>query len=169
MSKMLAPHIRTEARTGRMMMDILMAAIPLGLFSFVNYGMRPVFILLLSVLAAVVTEAICCMVGRRRLRTVLDGSAAITGVLIGLVMSPMVDYWVPMLGSAFAIIVAKAPFGGTGHSGMGAYHGEWGFREFTHPQTVLLGSTRFNLGLREHPYTGKDGETKLKILKILER
>ena len=116
MSKMLAPHIRTEDRTGRMMMDVLLAAIPLGLFSFVNYGMRPVFILLLSVLAAVVTEAICCMVGRHRLRTVLDGSAAITGLLIGLVMSPMVDYWVPMLGSAFAIIVAKAPFGGTGRN-----------------------------------------------------
>ena len=116
MSKMLAPHIRTEDRTGRMMLDILLAAIPLSLFSFVNYGMRPVFILLLSVLAAVVTEAICCMVGRRRLRTVLDGSAAITGLLIGLVMSPMVDYWVPMLGSAFAIIVAKAPFGGTGRN-----------------------------------------------------
>ena len=116
MSKMLAPHVRTETRTGRMMGDVLLAVIPLGLFSFVNYGVRPVLILLMSMAAAVVTEAICCMVGKRPLRCALDGSAAITGMLIGLVMSPMVDYWVPMLGSAFAIIVAKAPFGGVGRN-----------------------------------------------------
>jgi aldehyde dehydrogenase (NAD+) len=52
---------------------------------------------------------------------------------------------------------------------MGAYHGEWGFREFTHPQTVLYGSTLFNLPLREQPYGGKKGETKMKLLKIFER
>ena len=49
------------------------------------------------------------------------------------------------------LMVKGVPFNGTGHSGMGAYHGEWGFREFTHPQTVLYGRTRFNLPLREHP------------------
>ena len=55
----------------------------------------------------------------------------------------------------------------TGHSGMGAYHGEWGFREFTHPSTVLMGCRRFNLPLREHPYTGKAGKRKMKLLKLI--
>ena len=67
------------------------------------------------------------------------------------------------------MMVKGVPFNGTGHSGMGAYHGEWGFREFTHPQTVLKGSTHFNLSLREHPYTGSIGETKRKILRLFER
>jgi aldehyde dehydrogenase (NAD+) len=67
------------------------------------------------------------------------------------------------------LMVKGVPFNGTGHSGMGAYHGEWGFREFTHPQTVLKGSTRFNLPLREHPYSGKAGELKMKLLKWFER
>ena len=67
------------------------------------------------------------------------------------------------------IMVKGVPFNGTGHSGMGAYHGEWGFREFTHPQTVLKGRTRFNLPLREHPYSGEPGDTKLKILRFFER
>jgi len=67
-------------------------------------------------------------------------------------------------------IMAKGvPFGGTGHSGMGAYHGEWGFKEFTHPSTVLIGQTHFNLSLREHPYTGKAGSWKLPALKIFEK
>lgn len=63
------------------------------------------------------------------------------------------------------MMVKGVPFNGTGHSGMGAYHGEWGFREFTHPQTVLKGHTHFNLPLREHPYGGKSGEIKMKLLK----
>ena len=67
------------------------------------------------------------------------------------------------------MMVKGVPFNGTGHSGMGAYHGEWGFREFTHPQTVLKGRTFFNLSLREHPYTGKAGETKMKLLRLFER
>ena len=67
------------------------------------------------------------------------------------------------------MMVKGVPFNGTGHSGMGAYHGEWGFREFTHPQTVLRGSTRFNIPLRDHPYGGKMERLKLSILRKFER
>lgn len=62
------------------------------------------------------------------------------------------------------LLVRGVPFNGTGHSGMGSYHGIWGFREFTHPSTVLTGSTKFNLPLREHPYTSK--KYKEKLLKL---
>ncbi|MBQ3728718.1 MAG: aldehyde dehydrogenase family protein, partial [Spirochaetales bacterium] len=67
------------------------------------------------------------------------------------------------------MMVKGVPFNGTGHSGMGAYHGEWGFREFTHPSAVLKGRTRLNLPLREHPYGGKAGERKMRLLKIFEK
>ena len=67
------------------------------------------------------------------------------------------------------MMVKGVPFNGTGHSGMGAYHGEWGFREFTHPQTVLKGSTHFNLPLREHPYSDKAGDRKKSFLKLFEK
>jgi len=67
------------------------------------------------------------------------------------------------------MMVKGVPFNGVGHSGMGAYHGEWGFREFTHPTTVLKGRTYLNLPLREHPYTGKAEKVKMFLLKIFER
>ena len=63
------------------------------------------------------------------------------------------------------LMVKGVPFGGTGHSGMGAYHGVWGFREFTHPSTVLYGKTHGNLSLREHPYK----DEKLRFLRIFEK
>ena len=64
------------------------------------------------------------------------------------------------------LMVKGAPFGGTGHSGMGCYHGEYGFNEFTHPSTVLFGKTKGNLSLREHPYKGKN---KIGLIKKLFR
>ena len=67
------------------------------------------------------------------------------------------------------LMVKGVPFNGTGHSGMGAYHGEWGFREFSHPSTVLKGSTKFNLPLREHPYRGVKNAYKMKLIKLFER
>jgi len=67
------------------------------------------------------------------------------------------------------MMVKGVPFNGTGHSGMGAYHGEWGFREFTHPQTVLRGCRHFNLPLREHPYGGRAGRVKTVLLRLFER
>ena len=67
------------------------------------------------------------------------------------------------------MMVKGVPFNGAGHSGMGAYHGEWGFREFTHPQTVLFGKTHMNLPLREHPYSGVQGKVKRTLLKWFER
>ncbi len=67
------------------------------------------------------------------------------------------------------LLVKEAPFNGTGHSGMGAYHGIWGFREFTHPTTVLIGSNKFNLSLREHPYSDKKNSYKYKLFKFFER
>ena len=63
------------------------------------------------------------------------------------------------------LMVKGVPFNGTGHSGMGAYHGVWGFREFTHPSTVLFGKTKMNLSLREHPYTPKKKKILGKFLK----
>lgn len=67
------------------------------------------------------------------------------------------------------MMVKGVPFNGTGHSGMGSYHGIWGFREFTHPSAVLKGYTKFNLPLRMHPYSGKKNAYKMKLLKLFER
>ena len=46
----------------------------------------------------------------------------------------------------------KAPFGGVGPSGMGAYHGKWSYEAFSRPRTVLKKSARFDLSLRYHPF-----------------
>ena len=57
---------------------------------------------------------------------------------------------------AFQVSTAKLPFGGVGASGMGAYHGRWGFEEFSHRKSVLTKPTRPDLaGFIYPPYTEK--------------
>ncbi len=46
----------------------------------------------------------------------------------------------------------KLPFGGSGPSGMGSYHGVAGFREFSHTAAVLRRSSRFDVPLKYPPY-----------------
>jgi len=49
-------------------------------------------------------------------------------------------------------IIHDLPFGGVGNSGMGKYHGEWGFRAYTNARGVLYHSALLDLGLRYPPY-----------------
>ncbi|MGO9508642.1 MAG: aldehyde dehydrogenase family protein [Mycobacterium sp.] len=57
---------------------------------------------------------------------------------------------------AFQVSTAKLPFGGVGPSGMGAYHGKWGFEEFSHRKSVLTKPTRPDLSKMLYPpYTEK--------------
>src|SRR5690625_4691896 len=56
----------------------------------------------------------------------------------------------------FQVSTAKLPFGGVGPSGMGAYHGRWGFEEFSHRKAVLTKPTRPDMArLIYPPYTEK--------------
>jgi aldehyde dehydrogenase (NAD+) len=58
-------------------------------------------------------------------------------------------------------LVPQLPFGGVGNSGMGAYHGEWGFQTFSHRKAVLTKPARPDPSLMYPPYT----ETKKKIMR----
>jgi len=50
-------------------------------------------------------------------------------------------------------VIHDLPFGGVGNSGMGKYHGEWGFRAYSNARGVLTHSTRIDIGgLRYPPY-----------------
>lgn len=53
----------------------------------------------------------------------------------------------------------KIPFGGVGESGMGAYHGRWGFETFTHYKSIFYKNPLLDLPLRYAPFS----ETKKRI------
>ena len=56
---------------------------------------------------------------------------------------------------AMHFLVPQLPFGGVGESGMGAYHGEWGFWTFSHRKSVLSKTGRPDPRFVYPPYTSK--------------
>ncbi|MBP5317924.1 MAG: aldehyde dehydrogenase [Paludibacteraceae bacterium] len=57
------------------------------------------------------------------------------------------------------------PFGGIGNSGMGQYHGKWGFDTFTHPKSVVIKAQAGDFAFRYPPYSWK----KLRLIKFFLR
>ena len=60
-------------------------------------------------------------------------------------------------------VSSHLPFGGTGHSGMGSYHGKAGFDTFSHKKSILTKPTKMDISLRYPPYK----EKVLGLLKLL--
>jgi acyl-CoA reductase-like NAD-dependent aldehyde dehydrogenase len=58
-------------------------------------------------------------------------------------------------------LVPELPFGGVGNSGMGKYHGKWGYEAFTNARGVLYHSARIDPGVKYPPYTEHGRERKL--------
>jgi aldehyde dehydrogenase (NAD+) len=59
----------------------------------------------------------------------------------------------------------QLPFGGVGSSGIGSYHGEAGFRTFTHYKSILEKTTLLELNLKYHPHTDFKFNLIKKIMK----
>lgn len=110
-----SPHIRTSDTTRRIMWTVVVALLPALLAGGYYFGWRAMYVSGLSVLAAMVSEAICQMI-RKKPINVTDGSAIITGLLVAFCMPATVRWFVPVVGSAAAIVLAKHVFGGLGHN-----------------------------------------------------
>jgi Na+-translocating ferredoxin:NAD+ oxidoreductase RnfD subunit/uncharacterized protein with FMN-binding domain len=98
------------------MVDVLIALIPTIIAGVLLYGQHTLFVLLISTLSAVLTEALLTRAPLTFKGIFGDGSAAVTGLLLGLILPHTTSYWVPILGSVFAIAVVKLAFGGLGHN-----------------------------------------------------
>ena len=65
------------------------------------------------------------------------------------------------------VIQENLPFGGVGPSGTGAYHGEHGFRRFSHEKAIFRVLSRFAGSFLFHPPLGRTAEVARKLLALL--
>lgn len=112
-----SPHVRDNSSTRRIMLDVCIALLPACVFGVVNFGMRALAVLAVSVITCVVSEYLFEYFMHRPI-TVGDLSAVVTGLLLGMNMPHTIPLWIVMLGSVFAIIVVKQLFGGLGQNFM---------------------------------------------------
>ena len=112
-----SPHIRAKVTTSKIMLSVIIALLPAALFGVWLNGPYAALILILSIAAAVLTEYCYEKIVGNKI-TIMDGSAALTGLLLGMNMPPRIAWWMPVLGSVFAILVVKQFFGGLGQNFM---------------------------------------------------
>ncbi len=110
-----APHIKSTISTKKIMWSVVAALMPSFVYSVSIFGVRVILLTLLSIISAVGTEYIFKKVTKREI-TISDGSAVITGILLAFNISPNSPWWLPVVGSAFAIFVVKEVFGGLGYN-----------------------------------------------------
>ena len=110
-----SPHIVSPSNTQRIMLDVIIALCPAVIAMVLLYGFYPLFLTVLSVATAVFCEWAFNLVTRRP-QSVRDLSAVVTGIILALNLPPVVPFYVPIVGAAFAIVIVKMLFGGIGRN-----------------------------------------------------
>ena len=107
------PQVRTNTDTRRIMLDVMIALLPAIAVAVWQFGPYPLLVIAVSMASAALFEW-----GYRKLlkknSTVGDLSACVTGMLLALVLPPDAPWWLPVIGSFFAIVVVKQLYGGIG-------------------------------------------------------
>lgn len=106
-----APHLKAPDSTARIMWTVVATLAPLVAAAVWLFGPSALLVLAASTAGAVATERAFGRGG-----TLRDGSAAITGLLLGLTLPAGFPLWMAFLGGVVAIGIGKLVFGGLGHN-----------------------------------------------------
>ena len=99
-----SPHVRDKWTTPYIMRVVLLSLMPATCVGIIVHGWQAFGIVALAVVSAVLTEWAFCKIVKKP-STIWDGSAAVTGLLLGLSLGPETPLYLPVLGSVFAIAV----------------------------------------------------------------
>jgi len=108
------PHIKGPKSIDKVMMLVIIALLPATAAGVYYFGPYVLFVIGVSIVTALLTEMIIKRLRKRPFH--MDGSAILTGLLLALVLPPRIPLWAVVIGSAFAISIAKEAFGGLGHN-----------------------------------------------------
>lgn len=110
-----SPHIRTQDSVQRLMLDVIIALVPAIVAAVVYFGLRALWVILVSVVFCVLAEAVTQKLMKKRV-TVYDLSAVVTGILLAFNVPSTLPLWIVAIGAVFAIVVVKQFFGGLGQN-----------------------------------------------------
>jgi electron transport complex protein RnfD len=112
-----SPYISSAPSVSIIMLKVLLALVP-GIAAYVwVFGGGILVTLTLASITALVAEAIALKLRNRPIKPFLmDGSALVTAWLLALALPPLAPWWLVVLGTLFAILVAKQLYGGLGYN-----------------------------------------------------
>ncbi len=111
----MSPFMHSGDSVRKIMADYLLALVPILFAGWFFFGWPAIKIVIICALTAVLTEAAWQKLMGRPIR-VFDGTALVTGILLGLVFSSMIPWWMAVAGAFTAVVVGKHLLGGFGNS-----------------------------------------------------
>ena len=111
-----SPHIQTKESVPKLMYGVIIALIPAFALSVLYFGIGMLVITTTAVVSSVIFEYLIQKYLLKKPSTHLDGSAALTGLLLAFCLPSNLPIWIVLLGSLFAIGVGKMTFGGLGNN-----------------------------------------------------
>jgi len=106
-----SPHLAGPDSTPRIMWDVVLSLLPIVAAAAWFFGPSALLVIAAATAGALLPEKLFGRGG-----TLADGSAVITGLLLGLTLPPGLPLWMAFVGGVFAIAFGKLVFGGLGQN-----------------------------------------------------
>jgi len=117
MAPRAAPFTHTANSISRTMLWVMVALTPATAYGLWLFGWPAVILFVITLGSALVSEAaMLALLGQPVRARLWDGSALLTGWLLALSLPPWAPWWIGVMGSVFAIVLAKHVFGGLGQN-----------------------------------------------------
>ena len=107
------PFLRQGMTTPQAMLDVIYALIPVTLVSIWFFGVSVLLVLMASIAGTVLTEWVF---SSERSKSLWDGSAVLTGLLLGLTLPPSLPLWMAFIGGVVGMGLGKTMWGGLGNN-----------------------------------------------------
>lgn len=112
-----SPHNHNQQSTSSLMRLVIFAAIPGITAQWYFFGWGNLIHIGIAMVTAMLCEFIVLSLREKRITEQLfDGSALLTAMLIGICLPAFAPWWITVIGTIFAIAIAKHLYGGLGHN-----------------------------------------------------
>lgn len=108
-----SPHLRSDESVAKIMWTVFATLVPAWIAGIYWFGFGALFVGLLAIIASMLSEAAIKQI-RGQKNTMMDGSAAVAGLLLAFNLPANAPWWMVIIGSIFMIVVVKELFGGLG-------------------------------------------------------
>ncbi len=112
-----SPYTHNQRQTSRIMLLVTLATIPGIAAQLCFFGWGTLIQLILAIVSALLAEGLVLKLRKQSVSTILaDNSALLTGLLLAISIPSFAPWWMVVLGTLFAVIIAKQLYGGLGHN-----------------------------------------------------
>ncbi len=111
----VSPHIRSEETVSKIMWTVSISLMPAFIMGVYYFGPKALIVTALCIVGALFSEWLVQKMAGREI-TISDGSAFLTGLLLGMNMPASAPFYIPLISSFVAVAITKQLFGGLGYN-----------------------------------------------------